>query len=309
MSVDRLQIVGVKGLELGLDPARLQRFIAEVALPVLQNRLQGLQLSPAVISAMNLVFVELKQIQTGDGFLAAYLDAHTLLGAAKDTKAPETQIVKAPGPTVGPQVVQIQVAGSDDQTPPGLLRYKARVDGGAWSEPTFSRRVDVVTYGGAHTIEIAALDLQGNLDPTPARLQLAVDESSPELTITSRPESIIAESEIAIAFTGSDDLTPAAQLSFGAELYRMPAQGGAPELVQSRLFEAGISRVSFDRLEDGVYKARVIAKDSAGNVTSKDIGFTVYREGGCAVAGRGGDSALALLLLGLLIAIRRRARA
>lgn len=310
MSVGRLQILGVKGLELGLDPARLQRFVAEVALPVVQTKLQGLQLSPAVISALNLVFVELKQIQTGDGYLAAYLDAHTLLGAAPDKQAPETQIVKAPGPVVSPQVVQALVAGSDDQTPPGLLRYKARIDGGAWSEPSFNRRVDLVTHGGVHQVEIAAIDLQGNVDPTPAKVELKVDALAPELTITARPESIIGETAITIGFAGSDDLTPAPELAYSAELYRMPSGGGAPELIQSRLFESGISSASFDRLEEGVYKARVIARDSAGNVTSKDVGFTVNLDGGCALAGAPAhaDGVLLGLLLALFVVCARRSR-
>jgi hypothetical protein len=311
LEVGGVRILGAKGQELGLDPARLQRFVAQVALPVLQQRLQGLQLSPAVLSVLNLVYLELRQLTVGDGWLAAYLNAHSVAAAAADKTPPVTTLQKPPPALVGPQVLAILVGGSDDRTPAGLLRYKARVDGGAWSEPSFSRRVDVVAHGGTHSVEIAAIDLAGNVDPKPLALRIRVDDRPPALEITARPPSLlVGEREVEIAFAGADDQTAPGRIAYQGELYRVPDAGGAPELVQTRLFAAGIDSVRFDRLDEGVYKARVIARDEAGNVTSQDVGFTVHLDAGCALGHAPAPCGLPLALLPALAlcAIMRRCR-
>jgi hypothetical protein len=306
LEVSKLQILGKQG-GFTLDPARLKRFLSEVALPVLQKKVETLQLSPAVMNVGSGFLAELRQVQVADGFLAAYLNAHSTAASAGDRSAPDTSLVASPAPVVGPQVIQIVATGSDDRTPAALLRYRARVDRGEWTEATFSRRIDVTLESGIHEVEVAAVDLNDNMDPTPLLLQFSVDDQAPALELTQQPASLISSDSAEVRFVGSDDKTPAAQLAFQAELYRVTDDGGVPELIAARPYQPGVSSARFDGLEDGLYKIRVIARDEAGNVTSEDAGFTVQREGGCA-AGHGPAHASlpgGLLVILFLGAIRR----
>jgi len=312
VEISQLKLLGEDGDALGLDPARMQRFVSEVAVPMLQKKLDGIQLTPAVVNGLGLFLVAMKQLQISDGFVAAYLDAILVDTSAKDAIPPETLLTSAPGPLVGPQVVRILVGGTDDQTPTGLLRYQHRVDGGEWSEPTYSRRVDVVAAKGAHHVEVAAVDLKGNVDPTPLSVNLTVDDVPPGLEVTTPPPPLLEGSTIEVSFLGSDDQTPSERLSFQAELYRVPDGGGEPQAVGLLAFRQGAGNARFDGLADGVYKVRVIARDEAGNVTSQDFGFSVDLQTGCTAApGRPGGrlpllppALLGLALLALLCARR-----
>jgi hypothetical protein len=297
----------VEGSPIDLDPARLQRFIDDVVLPFLQQKLAAAPISPSVFNVLSFQ-VELKQIQVADGNLRAYVDGHKLATSGDDTP-PDTWLTLRPGPVVGPQVVRLRASGADDTTPTALLRYRARLDRGPWSKPAYGSQLSVTASGGTHVVEVAAVDHQGNADPTPTVAILRVDDVMPTLTITGRPDHITAEQIIEVGFTGSDDRTPAGRLVFTAKLFRVPEGGGNPAEVTSRTLAAGATSVSFGPLADGVYKVRVIVADGAGNVTSRDVGFVVDARTGCNAAGSAAPLTALLWLLalaGLLLARRCR---
>ena len=320
VNVGQLELTGKDGqpAPIQLDPARLQRFIATVAMPVLRERLGEMPLSASVINLQSVLadlngfqgklgLVELKSVQVKDGYLAAYIDGH-ILEPSSDTSPPETQLVESPGAAVGPQVLRLTVSGQDNRTPSSLLQYRARVDGGQWTEARYGGRIDVTVNGGTHVVEVAAVDHDGNEDPTPLQLPVTVDDVMPQLVITSRPDSLVEDDTVEVEFAGRDDRTAPEQLKYTAELYRVPDGGGMPELVQSVDVPAVERAVTMADLPDGVYKIRVIVADGVGNVTSQDVGFVVATEGGCSVSGSPQAMLPTLLVLLALAVFRRRAR-
>lgn len=290
---------------LTLDPARVQRFISDVALPVMRGQLDKTQLSPSILNVQNYA-IELKQLELSDGQLTTYVDAFDRRTIVADQVPPETRLLETPPAVVGPQVLTLRVAGTDATTPAALLRFRTRIDGGQWTDPQYGGRVDVVTYGGTHRIEIAAVDLQDNTDPTPVVIDLVVDDVPPHLDITARPDALINNGRFSVAFVGSDDRTPTQNLTYTVELLRVPEEGGVPELVQSQDFAAGTTSAQFAGLRAGVYKVRVIVRDAAGNVTSEDIGALV-EDTGCSLA-HGGRRPSGPILLWLLLVLLGRVR-
>jgi hypothetical protein len=308
LAIKRLNVIGEVGT-IGLDPARLQRFVSQVVVPLLQKKLEGEALSPTVVNGKGEFLVDLKRIDVRGGFAAAYVDAFVPSTAAADTEPPKTSLVERPGAVVAPQLLRIVVGGTDNQTPTGLLRYRARVDGGPWAVPRYSRRIDVAVKGGAHVIEIAAVDLSSNTDPNPLAVKVMVDDQSPGLKVATQPDELLRSSSAEVTLITSDDLTPAERIAVQGELYRVPDAGGSPELVGTLPFRTGAQIVRFDDLRNGVYKLRVIARDEAGNVTSRDLGFVVELDSGCTAApGRPASVPLGLLLLAVGLAAACLAR-
>lgn len=302
ISVDRFEMLGDSALL--LDPARIQRYIQTVVVPLLQKRLQTEQLSPAVISAQHYL-VELKQIDVGDGYLGVYLDAYEP-GQLGDDTAPSVTLVQGPGSLISPSVVQVYVSAVDNLTPTSLIRYRHRVDQGIWSELSYSSRVDFVAENATHQLEVVAVDQKGNTSTNPLVLGFDVDSLPPELSILSAPDSLIGIEPVAVAFSGRDDRTASQNLLFKVELLGVPESGGSPQVLESRPLQTGVTQASFSPLSDGIYKIRITVQDEAGNVTSADEGFVVEGQG-CALSGaRPSRLALLLAMVFLLFTFRRR---
>jgi Tol biopolymer transport system component len=100
---------------------------------------------------------------------------------------PETAIVYGPcGLVISSSDATICWTGSDNETLPQGLRYSWRLDSGGWS--AFSRATCSNLTGlseGAHVLEVKAMDVCENVDPTPAQCQFTVDLSGPSVSITS----------------------------------------------------------------------------------------------------------------------------
>lgn len=305
VGLESLAFQGAKASPLALDPARLSRFLAEVIVPLLRSRLSQTQLSPSLINVKGAV-VGLSSFSVADGYLAVQLDAF-MPKATGDSTAPDTLLRQGPGALVAPQVLSVQVEGRDNRTPTALLRYQYRVNGGSWTAPTYGGRLEVVAEAGVSSIEIAAVDEDGNIDSTPLNLPLMVDDAAPSLTITSRPGSLVTDTSATVSFSAVDDRTSWPAMTTTAQLLRVPDGGGLPTVVSHVTVPAGQRSVSFNALQSGVYKIRVIVADEAGNVTSEDIGFAVELASGCSsLPGTPGSLPFVGLTLLLLAAIRSR---
>jgi hypothetical protein len=294
------------GSPLALDPERLSRFIGDVIVPLLRARLSQAQLSPSLMNVSDYV-VELATVQIGSGYLSAQINAF-VPKAVGDRQAPDTVLRQGPSDrgVVGPQVLHLQVEGKDNLTPTALMRYKLRVDGGPWSEPSYGGRFELAIESVAAQVEVAAIDEDGNVDETPLSLHLRVDAEAPQLTITARPDPLVDGGRASVAFAVRDNRTPAGGLTLTAKLLRVPDGGGVPQVIEQRVIPAGATTVSFDRLEGGVYKIRVVVADEVGNVTSEDVGFVVEQGGCSALPGAGGAGLpLACMVLLMLALVRR----
>jgi hypothetical protein len=308
MKIDQFELVACNGVEnstrLHFDPARLQRFVGKVALPMLRKRLDETRLSPSLINVAGFL-VELKSVQMAEGYMVVSLDAHDVAPTG-NTVPPETLTKTRVPSVVGPQMLKILVGGQDDVTKEALLQYKVRINGGEWSEATYGGRVDVAVSKDVSLIEVAAVDVDGNVDPTPLSIPVLVDDTPPNVSITGRPDSLVPEGSATVAFTASDDRAAPGGMTYRAKLMRVPDGGGVAQVIAERSLP-GQMRVTFDGLAGGVYKIRIEVSDDVGNVTSRDVGFVV-EGGGCSVANSplGAFGPLSLLLAFFVLVGRRR---
>jgi hypothetical protein len=104
---------------------------------------------------------------------------------------------------------------------------------------------------GSHTFTVAAIDLVGNVDPTPANFTWTVTApAAPETTITSVPSGVVASNSAVVAFSSND-----AAATFECAL------DGAP-------FSACTSPTTLNALADGAHTFAVRAKAAGGTVDS-----------------------------------------
>ena len=140
-------------------------------------------------------------------------------------------------------------------------------------------------------VEIAAVDLEGNVDPSPVVIHVAVDDTPPQVQFTKQPEPLVLGHEVHIAFVGSDDRTAAERLGYRVELWRVPADPDAvldhvetiPASSATRMpsFASGMQTARFNNLSAGSYRVRVVTRDEVGNLGATEADFDVSPTGGC----------------------------
>lgn len=96
----------------------------------------------------------------------SYLNDFKTIRFKLDHEAPKVSIVSCDNKLVAPANVHVEWLGADkwSSTPTSQLRYSFRQDGGEWT--TFQKRTDVIlldTKAGNHTLEVKAMDLDGNI--------------------------------------------------------------------------------------------------------------------------------------------------
>ena len=103
---------------------------------------------------------------------------------------PNTTIFSGPANPTTKTTATFTFAGSDNATPGTSLTYECRLDDD--DEDDFEPCVSPVTYTGlddeAHTFEVRAIDLAGNVDPTPAVYTWTINEAPPDVNA---PETTI----------------------------------------------------------------------------------------------------------------------
>lgn len=300
LDITHLWITGGSS-ELSVDPARLEVFLQDVAVPLLAERLADLPLAPALAPADGL-YVWMRQIEAEGGWLRAGLDL--VLPDPDDFEPPKTRLVDPPE-KVAAGLTRIRVTGEDDTTPPPLLRYEVSIDGvPVTSEPEFMTAIPVSLADGEYMLEVRAVDLAGNVERHPLRHLLVVDGVPPTLEILEAPDHTTGTTARASWRATDDRGVPTTRW----ELFEVGADGAAREVLREG--EAGPEgEVELRDLRRGAhYVLRIKAIDEAGNVTSRDFGFAGVSSG-CAAAGKGGlGSALAVLAAVMLVSSRRLRR-
>lgn len=304
LTITRLDVTA--GSEsLNVDPARLAAFIEAVAVPALSDVLAGIPIAPA-LQPVDGVFAIARDMQTKSGWLRVAADLYR--PDPNDRTAPDTELVRPPS-VVSPALARFAVTGTDDTTPPELLRYLVVLDGVAQTtEPAFGSTVRVSAAEGNHVVEIRAVDLAGHEDLTPAVHSFYVDGTPPELALTAQPDDVIGGDQASFAWTAGDDRTPALAVETRWELRKVAGGEGRGEVVASDDFTAGRLSADLGDLDaNGLYVFTVVARDEAGNVTSVEYGFAVQPGGGgCSAGGSAAPWLIVLLALGLVVARRRR---
>lgn len=122
-----------------------------------------------------------------------------------------------------------------------------------------------VSFGETQKRTLDPDDIEGISHLYPAA---SPDLAPPETTILDGPAGTLAERDVTFTYSGSDDRTPAAELTFATRLEGLEAEWSPWTWEGSR---------SFSALPDGAYTFRVKARDNAGNEdpTPAQRGFAV----------------------------------
>jgi parallel beta-helix repeat protein len=108
----------------------------------------------------------------------------TGVACAEDLAPPQTTITDRPDDPTTSTSASFRFVGSDDTTPPSALAFECRLEGQDDDFVECSSPQSYVDLGpGPHTFEVRAIDVAGNVDPTPATYTWTV-QPAPACTIT-----------------------------------------------------------------------------------------------------------------------------
>jgi hypothetical protein len=140
-----------------------------------------------------------------DGTQVVDMTPATYEWTIQDTVPPDTTIVSAIilGPTdlVEPNSLRFEFTGADNGTAPFELEFECSLDGGPFegcSTPHYIA-LDELT-GGAHELQVRAVDELGNVDPTPASYAWTT-EAEPNTAILSGPDAQTESTEATFVFS------------------------------------------------------------------------------------------------------------
>jgi hypothetical protein len=229
---------------------------------------------------------------------------------ARDPADHTPPVVRLLQPAPALQPVQprftIDMASTDDKTPQRFLRHRITVDG--TPDPELRSGLKLVLAGltdGVHQIAITALDVGANESPAPVTFSVRVDSLPPVVTLQDPPRGVIREPSASVAFSASDDVTPASKLSVRWVLSQVVGDDQPDLPLGTGQAEGGVVQLP-EVPEDKIVRVRIIARDEAGNEGEAETSF--FRNGAptmgaCSSAGPAGLPAL--LVLALLRARRR----
>ncbi|MHA2647799.1 MAG: choice-of-anchor J domain-containing protein [bacterium JZ-2024 1] len=168
-----------------------------------------------------------------------------------DLTPPDTQITSAPPVFTNNQDATFEFTGTDDVTPPANLTFECQIDGGGFS-PCVSPFSATGLAEANHAFEVRAMDETGNLDATPATHTWTVDLTPPDTQITSGPPVFTTSSTATFQFTGADNFSTPANLTFECSLDAGP-------------YEPCTSPKTYTGLGLGPHTFNVRATDQSGN--------------------------------------------
>ena len=128
-----------------------------------------------------------------------------------DPTPPNTTIFLTPDQASTSPVAVFGFRGSDNQSPGPNLRYECRLDSIAPGD--FTPCLSPKTYSGlalgTHTFEARAVDLAGNVDPTPATFTWTIspapaDSTPPDTMIDSAPDATTVSTDAEFTFSSSE---------------------------------------------------------------------------------------------------------
>jgi hypothetical protein len=308
MEITRMDVDQVYAAETGLDAARLLQVVHEQMLPKLLAKFGAMPVTGPVFSKGEYAVI-LRGIGNNEAFLSLNADLFHI--PADDIGQPETSIIEYPTGPVSVANSMVRVSAVDGMIPTELLRYNVSVNGEA-RPLTYIRRFPVGVAGesGTYQVQVAAVDLSGNTDDSPASVEVTVDGIAPVLYLEGERMREMDGGSTELTWTMTDDMTDSVLLGARVELYEVKDETDllSRELVKTIELGPGATAATVD-IEDGaMYQAEVHVTDAVGNESIATV--LLDSKNGCGCRATGGSSAASslLLCLGVLLLLRRRRR-
>ena len=174
-----------------------------------------------------------------------------------DTTAPETTITLKPASLTNSASVKFEFSGNDGAGS-GLAFFECRRDGGTWAAcPSPKEYVGLAE--GAHSFEVKAIDLAGNVDASAASFNWTVDTAAPDTQINTKPAGLTTSTTASFTFSGNDGT------GSGVASFECRRDGGTWAVCPSPREYTGLA--------DGAHSFEVKAIDQAVNVDSSPASF------------------------------------
>ena len=157
-------------------------------------------------------------------------------------------------------VNDVTVTWSASDAVAGLAPYQVRVNGGSWTQQTSTSLTLTDLADGTYRIDVRAIDQAGNA--IMRSVSFTVDRIVPTLNIISPTAKLYNITDIAAAWTGSDDLS-------GVSGYCYRLDSGSWSGLSSAL------DVTLTSLAQGEHTLYVQVRDVAGNVNTSSVTFTI----------------------------------
>ena len=174
------------------------------------------------------------------------------LWKAGDFSPPVTQIDSGPSGTIATSSASFTFSADEPGT------FQCSVDGGAMSTCSSPATIGPLS-DGAHTFQVRAIDLSGNVDASPASRSFTVDTTAPDTRLASGPSGFVRTRRATFNFS-----SPEASAVFECKL-------------DAAAWAACSSPKSYTGLSDRTHTFNVRAKDQVGNVDASPAkrSFTV----------------------------------
>lgn len=167
-----------------------------------------------------------------------------------DTLLPETTLVSSPPNPSNDLTPTFTFSSSEAGS-----SFKRRYDGNTW-KPILSPDTLPFLSNGSHTYEVRAIDLAGNIDPTPATYTWTIDTIGPDTSITVTPPNLSSSDSATFLFTSTET----------GSTFERKLDGGAWQTTTSPETLSGLS--------EGSHTYKVRAFDSIGNIDPTPASYT-----------------------------------
>ncbi len=295
-------------VDAGFDIAGIRHLVKNGLLPPIIEEIGAIPLTGAVFAALDYAVV-LRTLTTNKAYLSAELDVFR--APKNDENAPDTQIAY-PDFLVNPHTAIVAMTGLDAEVATELLQYEVTVDGEA-RPVSFTGEIKVGQLGvsKAYEVQVAAVDLAGNVDPSPSVATILVDGILPT-ALLSGPRNVNAdEGPVTLKWTMNDDLSTPAEMPTRLEVYKILDSSDAlsAKLIDTYELPPGTTSYQVDLSgRGGLYRVEVHVTDNAGNEGVSSMLLTSAESCGCSVGNSrsGLGTAFFFLLLGFLALGRRK---
>ncbi len=185
-------------------------------------------------------------------------------GWSVDTTAPDTQITDQPAALANTAAASFAFSGADPGGS-GIASFQCRLDSSQaadWAACASPQQYSALAEG-PHSFEVRAIDVAGNVEPTPASYAWSIDTIAPQTQITAKPTALANTATAKFEFSGEDP-GGSGVAAFECRL----------DSSQAADWAACASPRQYSALAEGPHSFEVKAIDQAGNTDPSPASFS-----------------------------------